>query len=99
MHVISQHEDSAIITIVGNQQILLNESMEIFRQDMNSILNNVIQGQNDMKSELMLVKEELSLIKESKSKQTNVSDDDTEEKKETKKRYEKEKEKGKKIQA
>ena len=59
-HVITKHEDSAIITIIGNQQIMLNDAFGIYRQDMEVLLNRVIQGQNFLKSELMLIKEELS---------------------------------------
>ena len=68
MHVITQHEDSAIITIVGNQQHLLSEAMETFKQDMKVVLNSVIQGQNMMNNRLKLLKEEIVLLKQSRPK-------------------------------
>ena len=48
-HVLATHGDSAIITIVGNQQILLNDAMQAFQENIENILNSVVQGQNVLK--------------------------------------------------
>ena len=32
-HFITKHENSALITVVANQQLLLEEAMEVFKQD------------------------------------------------------------------
>ena len=63
-HVLSEHGDSAIITIVGNQQILLNKMMSSFQQNSESILHSMLQGQNYLKSEILLLREELTELKE-----------------------------------
>ena len=65
MHVITEHEDSAIITIIGNQQLMLCEAMGVFKQDMGAAINAIVKGQNYIKSELLLMKEELSQTKHS----------------------------------
>ena len=65
LHVITEHEDSAIITIIGNPQLMLCEAMGVFKQDMGAAINAIVQGQNYIKSELLLMKEELSQTKHS----------------------------------
>ena len=60
------HGDSAIITIVGNQQILLNDAMQAFQENMENILNSVVQGQNVLTSKIMLLREEVAILKEEK---------------------------------
>ena len=63
-HVLTHHGDSAIITIVGNQQILMNDALFAFQQNTESLLQSLLQGQNYMKSEILLLREELAELKE-----------------------------------
>ena len=70
-HVLSEHGDSAIITIAGNQQILLNEMMSSFQQNSESILHSILQGQNYLKTEILLLREELTELKDIKKQEKN----------------------------
>ena len=88
------HGDSAIITIVGNQQILLNDAMQAFQENMENILNSVVQGQNVLKSEIMLLREEVAILKEEK-KEHSKEMKKAEEKKENERRENERKEKEK----
>ena len=82
LHVITEHEDSAIITIIGNQQLMLCEAMGIFKQDIETTLNAIVQGQNYLKSELLLLKEEFLQTKNTCCNIKHESNDDNKEKKE-----------------
>ena len=67
-HVITQHEDSAIITIVGNQQIFLLDAMESLKHDMNVTLNTIIDGQKYMKNKMLVLEDEIAMLRSEKVK-------------------------------
>ena len=66
-HVFTEHEDSAYITLIANQQLMLLEQMHELKQENSTKVNSLIEGQNYLKSEIMLLREELATI-ESKTK-------------------------------
>ena len=51
------HEDSAILTTIARQQILLWEEMSVFKENMGPLLYKLLEGQNYMKNKMMLMKE------------------------------------------
>ena len=92
-HVVEKHGDSAIISIVGNQQLLLLETISLFKEDMANVLNTLTQGQNFMKSELLLLKEDITVIKKNEKKENEKKEN---EKKENEKKENEKKENEKK---
>ena len=78
-HIIKKHEDSAIITTVTTQQLLLCEAMELFKHDIAGMLNALLNGQNYIKNELQLVKEDLVKEKNyTEKKEVLIETDDNE---------------------
>ena len=64
-HLTCKHEDSAIITVVGNQQLLLLEALETFKNEVISRLKNIEQSQNNIQSDLSVLKESVNNVKKS----------------------------------
>ena len=88
-HVLSKDGDSAIITIVGNQQIVLNDAMTALQQNTELIWQSILQGQNYLKSEILLLREELSELKDvqiQKKKEEDKKKDADKQKEEDKKK-------------
>ena len=55
-HILTQHEDSAIITTVATQQLMLCEAMGIVKEDLAGMFKTLLDGQNYIKSELFFDK-------------------------------------------
>ena len=81
-HVRNQHGDSELITIVANQQLLLGEALEVLRQDIGVLLNKLLEGQNQINSEVFLMKEDIACMKNSKEKKIDEKKEPFEKKKE-----------------
>ena len=62
-HLVTKHEDSAMITVVANQQTILNEAMFALSNEMGEVLSSIAQGQNEMRSEIMLLREEVAFLR------------------------------------
>ena len=58
-HLVKEHEDYAIITVVGTQQIYLLEAMEALRQDMGIQMNKVVKSNTELRGEVSLLREEI----------------------------------------
>ena len=67
-HMMTSHADSAILTTISSQQLMLFEEMSTFKQEMGSLVYHLIDGQNQMRSEILLLKEDLAKYQKEEAK-------------------------------
>ena len=73
-HIKANHQQLSMLNSLFSQQNHLCESFTVFKQDIGELLQNLIQGQNTMRSELLLLKE--NKANGNKEKKTKPADSD-----------------------